>query len=129
MSRPLPDSAGEGPALLKRTDARAPMISLANPIAGLAWLSVDSLCGLHYEVRVIFMHTYLTHLPGRIINSKRFSIFILSIQDLTPKSKGPSLQSDLSQYIYSLSTIHLHWLVHKRESDKHFIFHVCLLHT
>ncbi|XP_061716121.1 dorsal-ventral patterning protein Sog isoform X1 [Cydia pomonella] len=49
-SRPLPDAAGEGPALLRRTDARAPVS--ATPVAGLAWLSVDALCGIHYEVVV-----------------------------------------------------------------------------
>lgn len=47
-SRPLPDAAGAGPALLRRTDARVP--ATATPVAGLAWLSVDALCGLHYEV-------------------------------------------------------------------------------
>ncbi|XP_063825569.1 dorsal-ventral patterning protein Sog [Ostrinia nubilalis] len=51
MSRPLPDAAGSGPALLRRTDARQPVT--ANPVAGLAWLSVDALCGLHYEVTVM----------------------------------------------------------------------------
>ncbi|XP_026327487.1 dorsal-ventral patterning protein Sog [Hyposmocoma kahamanoa] len=49
-SRPLPDAAGSGPALLRRTDARVP--ATATPVAGLAWLSVDALCGLHYEVVV-----------------------------------------------------------------------------
>ncbi|XP_059052840.1 dorsal-ventral patterning protein Sog [Achroia grisella] len=48
VSRPLPDAANGGPALLKRTDALVPVT--ANPVAGLAWVSVDALCGLHYEV-------------------------------------------------------------------------------
>lgn len=47
-SRLLPDAAGSGPALLRRTsETRLP----AN-MAGLAWLSVDSLCGLYYETVV-----------------------------------------------------------------------------
>ncbi|KAL4715900.1 hypothetical protein ACJJTC_013200 [Scirpophaga incertulas] len=50
LTRPLPDAAGGGPILLRRTDARTPVT--ATPMAGLAWLSVDALCGLHYEVTV-----------------------------------------------------------------------------
>lgn len=47
-SRLMPDAAGSGPALLRRTtEARVP-----NNMAGLAWLSVDSLCGLYYEAAV-----------------------------------------------------------------------------
>ncbi|GBP23181.1 Dorsal-ventral patterning protein Sog [Eumeta japonica] len=53
MTRPLPDAAGVGPALLRRTDARpVAATSAATPPAGLAWLVVDALCGLHYEVIV-----------------------------------------------------------------------------
>ncbi|XP_014367390.2 dorsal-ventral patterning protein Sog [Papilio machaon] len=50
LSRSLPDAAGLGPALLRRTDARTP--TTLTPMAGLAWLSVDSLCGIQYEVVV-----------------------------------------------------------------------------
>ncbi|XP_030040893.1 dorsal-ventral patterning protein Sog isoform X1 [Manduca sexta] len=47
-SRLMPDAAGSGPALLRRTSqVRVPMT-----MAGLAWLSVDSLCGLYYEAVV-----------------------------------------------------------------------------
>lgn len=52
ISRPLPDAASSGPALLRRTDARSPIASGINTLAGIAWTSVDSLCGLHYEVLV-----------------------------------------------------------------------------
>ncbi|XP_041978998.1 dorsal-ventral patterning protein Sog isoform X2 [Aricia agestis] len=48
LSRSLPDSASEGPALLRRTDARMP--PTITPVAGLAWVSVDNLCGVNYEV-------------------------------------------------------------------------------
>ncbi|XP_068633387.1 dorsal-ventral patterning protein Sog [Battus philenor] len=50
LSRSLPDAAGGGPALLRRTDARTP--TTVTPMAGLAWVSVDSLCGVQYEVTV-----------------------------------------------------------------------------
>lgn len=45
-SRMLPDAAGSGPALLRKTG----QVRLPVNMAGLAWLSVDSLCGLYYEV-------------------------------------------------------------------------------
>lgn len=48
LSRSLPDAASAGPALLRRTDARTP--TTVTPMAGLAWVSVDALCGVHYEV-------------------------------------------------------------------------------
>ncbi|XP_050351224.1 dorsal-ventral patterning protein Sog isoform X2 [Nymphalis io] len=48
LTRPLPDAASSGPALLRRTDVR--MSPSINPVAGLAWLSVDALCGMNYEV-------------------------------------------------------------------------------
>ncbi|XP_053609140.1 dorsal-ventral patterning protein Sog [Plodia interpunctella] len=47
VSRPVPDAAGGGPALLRRTET---VLAADNPPAGLAWISVDALCGLHYEV-------------------------------------------------------------------------------
>ncbi|XP_032516989.2 dorsal-ventral patterning protein Sog isoform X1 [Danaus plexippus] len=50
LSRPLPDAASEGPSLLRRTDARMP--PTINPVAGLAWIAIDVLCGLNYEVVV-----------------------------------------------------------------------------
>ncbi|XP_050680807.1 dorsal-ventral patterning protein Sog [Leptidea sinapis] len=48
LSRSLPDAASAGPALLRRTDARMP--ATLTPVAGLAWVSVDALCGLNYEI-------------------------------------------------------------------------------
>ncbi|XP_069359482.1 dorsal-ventral patterning protein Sog isoform X1 [Maniola hyperantus] len=50
LSRSLPDAASSGPALLRRTEARMP--PSINPVAGLAWIAVDSLCGINYEVVV-----------------------------------------------------------------------------
>lgn len=44
-SRLLPDAAGSGPGLLRRTG----QVRLPVSMAGLAWVSVDSLCGLYYE--------------------------------------------------------------------------------
>ncbi|XP_045516979.1 dorsal-ventral patterning protein Sog [Pieris brassicae] len=49
LSRSLPDAAGAGPAVLKRTDARPAPSTI---IAGLAWVSVDALCGINYEVTI-----------------------------------------------------------------------------
>lgn len=45
-SKLLPDAAGGGPALLRRTS----QIRIPMAMAGLAWVSVDSLCGVYYEV-------------------------------------------------------------------------------
>lgn len=48
ISRPLPDTAGNGPVLLLLTEARGSVS--ATPLAGLAWISVDNMCSIHYEV-------------------------------------------------------------------------------
>lgn len=56
LSRPLPDTASAGPALLRRTDARMP--PSINPVAGLVWLSVDALCGINYEVILSFLFSH-----------------------------------------------------------------------
>lgn len=51
LSRPLPDAASSVPALLRRTDVR---MSPMTTVAGLAWVSVDALCGMNYEVYIFF---------------------------------------------------------------------------
>ncbi|CAG4956546.1 unnamed protein product [Colias eurytheme] len=68
LSRSLPDAAGSGPALLRRTDARLP--PSATPVAGLAWVSVDALCGINYEVFVNgYNSAWSSWLEGHAIGS------------------------------------------------------------